>query len=163
MATASRIPLRASDGSIKAWTLVDPEDFEQFGHLRFHLTNRGYVARWTQTDGRRELLMLHRLILGLERGDRRLGDHINRDRLDNRRGNLRIVDARLNAQNRTCTGGSSRHRGVAFDSRKQRWMAYARVNGQLHHLGQYATELEAADVSRAFRLVHMPGAVEVAA
>lgn len=78
---------------------VDFDDWYRLKHLKFHLVARGYVS--TTIDGRNEYL--HRIILGLQPGaDRKYEqtDHINRDPLDNRRSNLRIVTAKENNANR---------------------------------------------------------------
>ena len=47
--------------------------------------NRGYIQLYV--DGKRQLL--HRHVMGLVPGDKR--DHVNGDKLDNRRVNLRVV------------------------------------------------------------------------
>ena len=52
---------------------------------------------------------LHRFVMGLEPGDKRQVDHINRDKKDNRRCNLRIVTSsennRFKGPKRTCKTG----------------------------------------------------------
>lgn len=75
----------------------------------WHVDRHGYVFRRVYVGKRRRgdgVVVsccrdeyLHRIILGLKRGDRRIGDHINRDKLDCRRKNLRITDAKGNAKN----------------------------------------------------------------
>ena len=40
--------------------------------------------------GKQHTIRMHRQILGLERGDKRISDHINHSTLDNCRSNLRI-------------------------------------------------------------------------
>jgi predicted extracellular nuclease len=67
-----------------------------------------------------------------------LVDHINRNKLDNRRENLRIVSAQVNAINRGVTGRSSKYKGVT----KQRngWQVY--VGGG--YVGVFPDELSAA-------------------
>lgn len=68
-------------------------------------------------------------------------DHINRDGLDNRKGNLRPTTAVLNSANR---GGWSKHgyKGV-FQQTNGRWAARAGDRGK-HYLGTYDTIEEAA-------------------
>lgn len=51
------------------------------------LGSHGYAQFW---DGR-TVTLLHRWLLGLEKGDGMIVDHISRDVLDNRRENLRVV------------------------------------------------------------------------
>jgi hypothetical protein len=76
--------------------LVDMDDWERFQHLAFSYSGLGYVA--TNTGGQR--CYLHRLILGLEPGNPLVCDHINRNKLDNRRANLRVVTQKENCANR---------------------------------------------------------------
>jgi hypothetical protein len=106
---------------------------------------------------------MHRQILGLEQGDSRLGDHINGNRLDNRRQNLRIVTKAQAAQNRKANAtGLSGLRGVSFHkNRKVRpWMAEGSVNGQRYYLGYFDTAKEAGQVAKSFRDKFMQFAVD---
>jgi hypothetical protein len=159
------IPLRASgkrgkkelaDCHVVAFAIVDEEDYEAVQPHRWHLTDTGYAARWTGGRKARYRIRMHRQILGLERGDRRQADHINRDKLDNRRHNLRIVagDAE-NRQNVPARGGSSQHRGVTWDKERGKWQAQARCGGKVWRK-RFATEQEAADAAAAWRAEHMP-------
>jgi hypothetical protein len=78
--------------------VVDDEDFERLNALKWYYFN-GYA---TSRKG-----FMHRLVMGFERGRRSFGfmdtqvDHINRDKLDNRKSNLRVCTASENAKNRT--------------------------------------------------------------
>ncbi len=102
-----------------------------------------------------------RLILGLVGPSYRhlQVDHHNRDRLDNRRENLRAGPSILNRQNTGAQGGSSRFRGVYYDTRagrRKRWAARVMLNGVKRRLGYFSTELEAAHAVEAFRASEMP-------
>jgi hypothetical protein len=101
-------------------------------------------------------LALHRLILEPPSGKQ--VDHINRDRLDNRRSNLRPVDAGQNTQNRGRWPSKRRFRNVELDRRRKvmRWRVNPRTNGRNVHVGYYATEFEAAIVAEAWRAKHTP-------
>lgn len=94
------------------------------------------------TRGGTLLLAMHRLILGLEYGDRKEGDHINGDGLDNRRANLRIVTHAQNRKNTRPITGQSRHKGVTFH--KGKWQAQIVSDDKYHYLGRFDDETEAA-------------------
>lgn len=164
--TPIKIPLRARDGSIRAYVVVDPEDAHLGEQHRWYLEHTGYAKRNIHTarvDGKRTSysLYLHRVILGLERGDPRFADHRNRDKLDCRRVNLRIVTAAQNTQNQPPQArGVSRFRGVTFYRRTGQWQVRATINGRVHSLGYFDDELEAARVARDFRKEHMPYATD---
>lgn len=78
---------------------------------------------------------MHRLVLEAKKGE--IVDHINRNKLDNRRKNLRIATAKLNALNRS-SQGLSKYKGVA--KHKSGWQVY--VGGK--YVGLFADELCAA-------------------
>lgn len=133
---------------------------------RWYLTNSGYVMRTVNRAGpRRERYILHRVLLGLEPGDPREGDHIDGNPLNNRRSNLRAVTPSWNQQNRHRgnRGSSSRFRGVTWDKQTGRWLSYATVGGRMRNLGRYDSEEEAAAVSATFRAEHMPGSPDARA
>jgi muconolactone delta-isomerase len=149
------IPLRRRDGSLAAVALVDADDAARITAFTWWLGTGGYALRTTPRDEnrRKRNIRLHREVMGVT-GKVEV-DHINGDRLDNRKANLRIVTRAQNAQNIVRTGdSSSQHRGVYFA--KGKWRAVVRVDGRSRHLGVFNTEAEAAAAATAFRLTHLP-------
>jgi len=152
--------------------LVDDEDLDRVIALRKWWTdNRGYVitsvihpAGGLRADGirlRRMTLLLHRFVMGLEYGDPRQVDHIDRVKTNCSKQNLRVGTNFLNSQNRpSYRGGTSSFRGVSFHSGAGKWEACAKLDGKKHYLGIYTTEAEAAEVVRIWRIEHMPWTVE---
>lgn len=105
--------------------------------------------------------MLHRLLLGLAHGDKREGDHRNRNRLDYRRQNLRIVSKGANGQNVSSSRGATSHyRGVSWVKAISKWMARVETNGKSMYLGVFANETEAAEVARVARKRLLPYATD---
>lgn len=148
------LPLRKADGRVIAWTLLDEADAEIARAHRWYLMSRGYVCRSVRKP-RRQVIYLHRLVVGLEEGDRRQVDHINGDRLDNRRMNLRIATARLNMQNQPSRGGTSKYRNV-HQRDYGAWTAQVNAGHVCHCLGTFETEKEAAAVASAWRVANLP-------
>jgi HNH endonuclease/AP2 domain len=72
-------------------------------------------------------------------------DHINGNKLDNRRENLRPATCTQNNRN-VCKrkDNTSGYKGVSWNNRRQKWEAYISVDGRSSHLGYYSTALEAA-------------------
>lgn len=64
-------------------TKVDDDDYEKYNHLVWHLSDTGYAVRKSGKTVR-----LHRLIMDCPEG--MVIDHLNGDKLDNRKSNLRI-------------------------------------------------------------------------
>ena len=155
---ATAIPLRARDGSIRAYAYVDA------GHpaaaLAWYLTSEGYAAR-TDRSAPTRVQYLHRLVLGLDTGDPRHCDHRDGDRLNCRRSNLRATDIRTNPQNQPANrGSSSRYRGVGWHKATGTWKARCTIAGREHHLGYFHDEEAAARAVSAFRSEHLPFANE---
>lgn len=143
-----RIPLRARDGSVRAYTVVDSADADWVSQFRWYL-DRGYALRHALADGRSYPLSLQRALLGMARGDKGEVDHINRDRLDNRRSNLRVLTPAGNRQNTSSAcGSSSQYRGVYWDKELGKWRAALKVGGKRIHLGRFTDEDEAGQVAR---------------
>jgi len=150
-----RIPLHRADGSVSSYALVDPEDFDKFGSMAWHEGTIGYVTSSVVRGGRRMLVTLHREVMGLDRGDKELVDHINRNKLDNRRSNLRIVNPVVSLQNTSSRKGSkSRFRGVY--RYRGKWVAAAQLNKKSYHIGTFEDELDAGKAAARWRNEHMP-------
>jgi hypothetical protein len=104
---------------------------------------------------------MHRELLGLKRFDGIIGDHINRDHLDNRRTNLRKIQKHLSSQNQPShAGSSSSYRGVTWNKRQRKWQASVKASGRYFYLGLFTDESEAARVAQRARLRLLPGAVD---
>lgn len=163
---SKRIPLRARDGSVRAYAIVDDADYGWVSQWRWQLTPSGYVTRciyWSENGrkGRRTLFM-HRELLGITAIPARVieVDHRNRNPLDNRRSNLRRCSRSENQQNVPAqTGSASRFRGVAWHKATGKWQARVILGQKQHYLGVFATEEEAAEVAAAFRREYMPFSV----
>jgi len=167
----ARIPIRDRSGAVIAEAIIDA-DMERFLSVwSWRLTSNGYVVRHvSRSGGSGRTVSMARIVAGLMEGDMISGDeitvdHINRNRLDNRRDNLRFALRWQNNQNtspRTTYRGKPRtgYRGV-HQLPSGRWHARACVRGVDHNLGTYDTELEAAEVAARFRAEHMPFSVEL--
>ena len=114
----------------------------------------GYPRRWFFVpEGGREMFFMHRLIMARVVGRPLLTDeevdHINGDRLDNRRENLRIVTSLQNSQNRHCDGP---FRGTGWVKSRGKWRSHVSHKGKVVVLGLFDTQEEAARVSAAKRI-----------
>lgn len=154
---ARAIPLRRRDGSIRTFTWVDEDDYEQANFISWCLTPHGYVTRTVGPKNNQYTFRLHRLILALRDDDKRQPDHVNGKRTDNRRCNLRIVEERHNHQNvRPRAGVTSKYRGVCWDKRRAKWKAEGKLDGRGRFLGYFTDEDEAGAAAREWRRVNLP-------
>jgi hypothetical protein len=161
MEEAVRIPLRARDGSVRAYVVVDAADAAWANQWRWSLNSDGYAVRTERKGGRQRKVRLHRELLGLVHGDGIEGDHKDRDRLNCRRLNLRALPKGANSQNQPSNiGTSSSYRGVSWNRRTRKWVATVKHGGKQIHLGYFEDEGHAAEVARLARLRLMPFTVE---
>ena len=77
--------------------LIDDTDIGIFNKYKWHINDSGYVVWRGIVDGKKKTIRLHRLIAQPANG--LVVDHINRNKLDNRRSNLRCVTQVVNARN----------------------------------------------------------------
>ena len=159
--TTVRVPLRAKDGSVRAYALIDATDADWVNQWRWCLNSNGYAKRRQVVDGRQIMVLLHRELLGLIHNDGLEGDHRNRNRLDNRRGNLRVVTRAENRQNRSSrVVATSSHRGVYWKAAGQKWAATITVGGKRFHLGYFTNEDDAHKAAQEARSRLMPYATD---
>lgn len=117
--------------------LVDEEDYKMLVGYKWCVTGTGYVHN--RTLGR-----IHRVIMRAPKGS--LVDHVNGDKLDNRRCNLRFATKSQNNMNTKRVKGASKFKGVIWVKRKNggMWKARLTLGGETIYLGSYKTDLEAA-------------------
>lgn len=126
-------------------SLLDDEDYEKVissPYKWYAIKSRNTYYGYGQSKG--IYVLLHRFIMEPENGLQI--DHINRDGLDNRRENLRIVTNAENQINKA-TNNSSGYRGVWLCKDKFRskcWSASITISGKRIKLGRYSTAKEAA-------------------
>jgi len=107
---------------------VDEEDFALLSRYRWNLDTDGYAI----SVGYR--YKMHRMVTGAR--PRIIVDHINRDRLDNRKSNLRLVTAKENSYNSVHPSGASRYRGVnRAHTKSERWEATISIKNKQVYLG----------------------------
>ena len=86
---------------------------------------------------------MHRLIMKAKDGE--LVDHIDRDKLNNTRANLRIVDREGNVHNQKKRGNTNNnYKGTQYIKRLGLWQARCRIYGNDYFLGHFKSEIAAA-------------------
>ena len=119
---------------------IDREDFDLFKSLSWHIGSNGYVRHSTYDGKTNSCIYFHRLIMGFP--ENKQIDHINGNKLDNRKLNLRICTNQENSQNRKINDNS----GVTYfrwGKRIKRWVAQITINGRHKNLGYFLTKQEA--------------------
>lgn len=130
---------------------VDLDDFLWLNQWKWNASRSGksLQSRYAQRkgvcqDGVVRTIRMHRLILGLGIGDKRHGDHINGDTLDNRRVNLRVASHAENQRNKgLLPSNTSGFKGVSWFKRDQVWQAKITHAAKQIHLGYFKTPEDA--------------------
>lgn len=120
-------------------TLVDDEDFDELSKINWQHDTHGYAAHGILRDGKHIYQKMHYFILEQKEGLQ--VDHINRDRLDNRRANLRYATRSQNTAN-AIRPNSHGYRGVRKDCNT--WTASAQMHGKRTYVRGLKTLEEAA-------------------
>lgn len=131
------------DGYVKvklndeSYMICDIEDWERLKNHHWHLNAVGYASSGTSDKA----LLFHKEVT---RTKKEIIDHINRNKLDNRKINLRIADKRINTINRDLQpNNTTGYKGVYCDRRYGTWNARVTVLEKTIHLGTYKTKEEA--------------------
>lgn len=125
------------------FAIVDDDIFDVASQYKWYAnqirTGEFYAARTSKSEG---LVYLHKFIMGKDG----IVDHINGNRLDCRRSNMRITDYRGNSFNRKMrSDNGSGFIGVKPSGRKKNpWRASIQVDGKEYSIGPFSTAEEAA-------------------
>lgn len=120
--------------------LVDDEDLRRVSEKRWKIDRNGYAFSYC-FNKKEAVVSMHRFILGLVVGDGKTVDHINRNKLDNRKSNLRLCTPAENAQNSDRVKNRTGFMGVTYAPQRSTnpYQAAIQVNGIRKKLGSYPT------------------------
>lgn len=121
------------------FALISDEDFERVSHHSWCMHPCGYAKARIKT----RYVLMHRWIIGAKPGQ--MMDHINGNKLDNRRENLRFCTISQNIANRPISiSNNTGYKGVGYRKDRKKYRARIKVNGKEIHLGYFDTPQEAA-------------------
>lgn len=126
------------------YMLCDTEDWGKLKNHYWSICPTGYAASGTSKRGR---IFFHKEVTNTTS---EIIDHINMNKLDNRKCNLRIADKKINSINRGLqSNNKTGYKGVYHDKRYGTWNARVTVSGKTIHLGTFSTKEEAIAARRA--------------
>ncbi len=118
---------------------VEDQDYDQLKLYKWYVTGNGYAR---SSSG----IYMHRLLMNTPQGMDT--DHINGDRLDNRRINLRVCTHKQNSANSgKYIVNKSGAIGVYWDIVAKRWIANIHLAGKSVHIGSFSS-LDCATAAR---------------
>lgn len=134
----------------RAFALVDDEDYEELSKHVWHLRG-GYASRHVEWPGKGDAwrhMPMHRQIMDISKDDKRYVDHVDRNRLNNQRSNLRICTPTGNAINRGLSAANkSGYKGVSWCKKLMKWRAQIQFSKKKIAIGFFDT---AEDAYRAY-------------
>ncbi len=120
----------------------DYADFPLVSRCKWRIDAQGYPKTATDLCGSKDL-HLHTLLMNPPKP--LIVDHIDGNKLNNCRDNLRICTRVQNSQNMARhKNNTSGYKGVSFNKARNKWDAYITVYGKRRNLGRFKTDLEAA-------------------
>ncbi len=113
--------------------LIDRSAYDSLRLHRIWINEEGYAYN--------ENGLIHRQILGFKKNDGNITDHINRDKLDNRKVNLRNCTAKENTLN-SMSDYRKKYKGASMDG--DMFKSSITINGKNIFLGRWVEEKQAA-------------------
>lgn len=107
---------------------VDDADFDALSKIQWR-----FDGRYAYTFDQERKLYMHQMLCTAE-----LVDHVDQNKLNNQRENLKASNQQLNQYNR-----KTRCKGVHFNKNAKKWEAYVTIYGVKRYLGLHASEEQA--------------------
>lgn len=124
-------------------TLVDDEDYDRLNQHKWHY-HCGYASRSITINKKKTTWRMHWDIIGRPNDGFEI-DHIDCNRLNNSKTNLRMATRQQNVANsglrKTNTSG---YKGVSWYKRYNKWLAQIYYNGHRVNLGYFNNKVDAA-------------------
>lgn len=154
-----------------SYMLMIPVKCQSGGYVQALIDDRDAALVWTYTwhrtavDGRvcaplprllghQRQTSLPRLVLGLQKEDEICVLHLDGDKLNCQRNNLKMV-SRSQVMQAYCSKGVGL-RGASWSRHNRKWRSQVTQNGRQNHVGYFDTAEEAAAAASEWRRQHMP-------
>jgi len=134
-----------------ARAIVDVEDVGKIKDYKWHTSSKNYAETWI--EGKRALIQ--HVIMDIEQNKHKQIDHIDRDKLNNRKLNLRFCTQGENKRN----GGiyknnTSGFKGVGWREKRKKWEVRIGANRKVIFLGYFENKTDAVKAYNTAALKH---------
>ena len=121
--------------------IIDIEDYEKVKNFCWRIDKFGYVVA-NSKNFLNLVIKLHKIITNSNKDE--IIDHINQDKKDNRKSNLRKATKSQNNSNiKRRSDNTSGYTGVKFENKTNKWKAQISLNNNRYHLGTFDTKEDA--------------------
>jgi hypothetical protein len=125
--------------------VIDATDVWLVEHRNWSVTVHGYARTAIESDKRPSgtAIFMHRFLIGAPKGT--YVDHIDGDKLNNTRANLRLCTMAENQANRSAqSNNKTGYKGVSFCKKTGRYRAQLVNESRIYRIGRFDTAEEAA-------------------
>lgn len=130
--------------------IVDKNDYDKIKNYSWSVSIRGYA----EGNYNNKCVRLHRLILGVLKSSLYI-DHIDGNKLNNSKSNLRFSDADKNSRNKI-KQQNVKSKYLGLRPNKNRWFSYVSYHGKSHWVGAFDSEVDAARARDLFIVLNYP-------
>jgi hypothetical protein len=122
----------------------DKDDFEKIKSYYWRIDYWGYVITSIRIKGETTHIKLHKLISNTDKTKHI--DHIDGNKTNNRKSNLRFANNQQNAMNiKMFSHNTSGFKGVIWCKDRSKWRAQIKLNQKHMHLGYYSNKEDAIE------------------
>lgn len=128
--------------------MIDDVDFEKVSQFTWALVPQGYARRnkWIREAKKYKKVYLHRFIMNTPDGIR--VDHINHNKLDCRRANMRNVPCSLNNLNRVVPKNHPTGVNGVLPTKSGKYLVTMSINNKTKRFGVFPTLQEAVKIRK---------------
>lgn len=134
-------------GYVKGESIIDLDDFGKVKDYKWCQDSQGYMSTYSKGFGHNRRVKIHHMIMNHKQGRDIEVDHLDGDKLNNRKSNLRFCTQKQNSRNSIMSkNNTSGYKGVVFckDRTERHWKAQIYVNYRNMHMGYFDSRIEAA-------------------
>lgn len=137
---------------------VDDEDYAELATYKWHRHHLGYAQRLvykyiSKGQYSKKSVLMHRHIMKPPKN--MVIDHINRDKLDNRKINLRVVTQAENTFNKGIqSNNKSGYRCIHWDNTRKKWVVQVKILNKNKFVGRFGDFQEAIRARDSYELTH---------
>ena len=129
---------------------IDEDMYDIISKYNWSIDQRGYARTYMKG----ETILMHRMIMGVL-NEKKVVDHIDGNKLNNKRENLRVCSQLQNTMNRKKnTRNSTGYTGVCFNKKANKYVANLNYNHRRIYLGLFETIEEAVEARKKAELFY---------